>query len=178
MPARKRKEPMPDDLLTLARLFVALPRWEWRPGMRFFCPSGDPLAPYYEWRITNVRPGQIIAYEEVSREVVRWTKGDDGWRSDLLCDMGDECGAFDRGWSPIPISRNPPPPQWLPDLADPATLGAILGLVREAYKDPHAYVMFSRVIGAWVFSTIGRDPIESYVSEPAALKGALPCPKN
>jgi len=31
---------------------------------------------------------------------------------------------------------------WLPDLSDPATLGCILALVREAWGDPHASVWY------------------------------------
>ena len=30
--------------------------------------------------------------------------------------------------------------EWLPDLADPATLGCLLALVREAWQDPMAFV--------------------------------------
>lgn len=59
-----------------------------------------------------------------------------------------------------------------PDLTDPATLGALLGAVREAYGDPSAYVMMARSIGAWVFVAYGHDPIESYTSEIDALLAA------
>lgn len=31
---------------------------------------------------------------------------------------------------------------WLPDLTDPATLGCLLALVREAWGDPHASVWY------------------------------------
>lgn len=59
-----------------------------------------------------------------------------------------------------------------PDPTDGTTLGALLQAVRAAYSDPRAYCMFSRSIGAWVFCSFGRDPIESYVSEFSALLAA------
>ncbi len=36
-------------------------------------------------------------------------------------------------------------PEWLPDLQDPATLGCLLALVREAWRCPTAHVRQSRV---------------------------------
>jgi hypothetical protein len=44
----------------------------------------------------------------------------------------DEDDAFIAGWSDT---------DWLPDLTDPATLGCLLVLVREAWGDPHVYVL-------------------------------------
>ena len=44
----------------------------------------------------------------------------------------DEDDAFVVGWSDT---------DWLPDLSDPATLGCLLALVREAWGDPHVYVL-------------------------------------
>jgi hypothetical protein len=37
----------------------------------------------------------------------------------------------------------------IPDLTDPATLGCLLALVREAYTAPHAHTRYSRSYGQW-----------------------------
>jgi hypothetical protein len=42
-------------------------------------------------------------------------------------------------------------PDVLPDLKDPATLGCLLGLLREVYGDPWAHVL--RCAGGWGFHT-------------------------
>lgn len=62
-------------------------------------------------------------------------------------------------------NEHAPNDQDVPDLTDPATVGALLGAVREAYGDPNAYVMFARSIAAWVFCAHTYDPIESYIGE-------------
>jgi hypothetical protein len=46
----------------------------------------------------------------------------------------------------------------LPDLTDPATLGCLLALVREASGEPHAYVWPSKN-GLWtVYANSGHHP--------------------
>ena len=65
----------------------------------------------------------------------------------------------------------PNPTAW-PDLTDPATMGCLLALVREAWGSPHAYVghsnewetAFSCKVGAWEFEG---------TTEAAALVAAL-----
>ena len=66
-------------------------------------------------------------------------------------------------------------PEWLPDLTDPATLGCLLALVREAHGDP---VLFARFRGArahpdWVVSWDGSDVIATGATEAEALVAAL-----
>ena len=66
----------------------------------------------------------------------------------------------------------------VPDLTDPATLGCLLALVREAWDDPHAYVLASSPdwytmrspngSGGW----LGPSPIDGS-TEAAALVCAL-----
>ena len=57
----------------------------------------------------------------------------------------------------------PLPTSVLPDLTDPATLGCLLALVREAYDDEQAHVR--PAAGAWVFHTL--DPLAPCVTAPS-----------
>ena len=69
--------------------------------------------------------------------------------------------------------------RWLPDLDDAATIGCLLRLVRDAWGDPHAYVLACG--GDW-FTVCSPDaaggkwlripPIDG-ATEPAALVAAL-----
>jgi hypothetical protein len=60
----------------------------------------------------------------------------------------------------------------LPDLSDPATLGCLLALVREAWGKPHAYVEYSN---KWkvAFSCDLETRVFSSTIEAAALVAAL-----
>ena len=51
---------------------------------------------------------------------------------------GRACALRDGGWTPRLLN-----PGALPDLTDPATVGCLLALVREAWGDPRAYVRAS-----------------------------------
>lgn len=44
----------------------------------------------------------------------------------------------------------------IPDLSDPATLGCLLALVREAFQAPYSGVVWSN-IGGWTCAIIGSD---------------------
>lgn len=64
---------------------------------------------------------------------------------------------------------------FVPDLSDPATLGCLLALVREAHGDP---VLFARFRGArvrpdWAVSWDGSDVIATGATEAEALVAAL-----
>ena len=63
----------------------------------------------------------------------------------------------------------------LPDLTDPATVGALLALVREAWKDPHLHV--GRRIAGWGVWTSESTPLPQCVgkgdTEAEALIAAL-----
>lgn len=66
----------------------------------------------------------------------------------------------------------------LPDFSDPATLGCLLFLVREAWKDPNTYCFLSLVTASWCTTGKGilsslEYPIESYISEVDSLVTAL-----
>ena len=61
----------------------------------------------------------------------------------------------------------------LPDLTDPCTLGALLGLVREAWGDPTLHVWCSRQLGLWVVSASGQEIGVEETTEAEALVAAL-----
>jgi hypothetical protein len=59
----------------------------------------------------------------------------------------------------------------LPDLTDPATLGCLLALVREAYPDAYTVPQFG---GGWeVASPVDADVVGDGLSEAEALVAAL-----
>ena len=61
---------------------------------------------------------------------------------------------------------------WFPDLNDPATLGCLLALVREAWGCPTVYVRWSALEGIWICMIKGYPP-HAADSEAAALVAAL-----
>jgi hypothetical protein len=61
----------------------------------------------------------------------------------------------------------------LPDLEDPATVGCLLALVREAWGDPTLHAWYSRQLGCWVVSVNGREIGVQESSEVRALVAAL-----
>lgn len=60
------------------------------------------------------------------------------WRwEDGMLDTWGQRGQGARGvWEGLPDVPLAARPECLPDITDPATLGCLLGMVREAYKDP------------------------------------------
>lgn len=90
---------LPEDLDTLARLAVTLPRWEWRPGMR---ARHEPDGPFVR---VCIAAGLL----------------------DVVHDSGRHVGVH----QPAVLSDS-----LSPDFTDPATKGAVLGLLREACGEP------------------------------------------
>lgn len=75
-------------------------------------------------------------------------------------------------------SCNNPEVGTLPDLTDPATLGCLLALVREAWGDPHAHVWYNYQTGGWVWTVNGQSctvhvGVDQYPTEAEALVAAL-----
>ena len=61
-----------------------------------------------------------------------------------------------------------------PDLSDPATLGCLLALVREAWKEPRAWCEWDRTIARWgVYSGSGVNARSICATEAEALVHAL-----
>lgn len=68
---------------------------------------------------------------------------------------------------------------WLPDLQDPATLGCLLALVREAWSDPGVSAVMA-LNGEWMVLVAGGKPllrvgrtVPRHPTEPAAMVAAL-----
>ena len=61
----------------------------------------------------------------------------------------------------------------LPDLTDPATLGCLLALVREAWGDPFLCPAADRETGWWLNGYAAVDYLQSYRTEAEALVAAL-----
>jgi hypothetical protein len=65
---------------------------------------------------------------------------------------------------------------YTPDLTDPATIGALTALVREAGPAPDAFAHFDRSRQGWVVDfgrAMNSQPINGAASEGAALAAAL-----
>lgn len=92
------------------------------------------------------------------RRVVGWTE--DG-RELLFC-SNKQVGCFGL------LSES----ECVPDLSDPATIGCLLALVREAWKNPHAYVDYSNKWKAAFCCDVGLRAFSS-TTEAAALVAAL-----
>lgn len=102
---------------------------------------------------------------------MRWTVELAGGQS-----LGDRAGriltewdAVDDGGRVFRFSH----PAMLPDLADPATLGCLLALVREAWGDPLAYTM--ACYGRWTLCSDRDEEIDpgDGPTEAEALVAAL-----
>lgn len=89
-------------------------------------------------------------------------------------------GRVDVAWDGGVVTHSFDPVGWLPDLTDPATLGCLLALVREAWGDPTA--MVSPIKGCdgscdswvcYVYPCEDRERRYLAASEPACLIAAL-----
>jgi len=102
---------LPADL-ALARRAVACASWRWMPGMRVLPDAAN-------------KPARCVISDE-RRMLFAIEQGFEYTRD------GDPCV---QAWSDDAISG-----EELPDLTDPATLGCLLALVREMWRDPLLYV--------------------------------------
>jgi len=142
--------------LELARRAVACKRWRWMPGMRAI---GDLFR--REGRVCAI-VGECIELALDEREA----EGDDpyGWHDQVHSSIGGIQIDGESRWN------------HLPDLTDPATLGCLLALVREAWNEPRITILWEEDVWEeylW-FSVQGIEHGELHGdSEAEALVAAL-----
>jgi len=112
---------MTEEMIALARRAVACKGWRWMPGM------------------LNHKGARLHSLKENGDECFGWADchewhGDDGAWGVNKCEhhSGPLIAATHQGYVWLD--------QCLPDLTDPATLGCLLALVREAWRCPTVYV--------------------------------------
>ena len=161
---------MTEEQIALAKRAVACKGWRWMPGMNALGRLDQDGATL---RIHSVRRTSVGF--ELNGGAFDWRERTDGrW---LCLRGGDVIGS---------------PCEVLPDLTDPATLGCLLALVREAWGDPSIIAEPSRSMweisrsdgcglrttGVWGGGGRGRGSFVWTATESQALVAALeaaPC---
>lgn len=103
---------MTPEMVELARYLITCKGWYWMPGMEVF-------------------PARF----EKERWLVCWCD-DDGREAGAYQTSGGKWWNIANNDTDLDLSKD-----WLPNLEDPATLGCLLYLVREAWKDPEAHLV-------------------------------------
>jgi hypothetical protein len=140
------------DIASLARRAVACKGWRWMPGM------------------LNHKGARLHSLKENGDECFGWADchewhGDDGAWGVNKCEhhSGRPIAATHQGYVWLD--------QCLPDLTDPATLGCLLALVREAWGDSKTCARPDLEDDVWYVVT--RSGLAFAASEAEALVAAL-----
>jgi hypothetical protein len=141
---------MSEEQIALAKRAVACKGWRWMPGMNALGrldQDGGAL------RVHGV--GRTSVGVQLRGGAFDWRQRTDGrW---LCLHGGDVIGS---------------PCEVLPDLTDPATLGCLLALVREAWNDAKVHVLY--VDGLYRWECADRHNVHgSGMTEAEALVDAL-----
>ena len=142
-----------DELTALGRRAVACEGWRWLPGMLGWRPDNHGV-PHPIRFVEGVESMEALAGTGAGPLLASGYATCDGyWRSDDI----------------------------MPDLTDPATLGCLLALVREAWGDPRLVAIYCEAVypgqsEGWAVQTAdNRLPVagEGHGSEAEALVAAL-----
>jgi hypothetical protein len=120
---------MTEQQIELGRRAVACKGWRWMPGMEFHLDGAGAMSS--GWRIQSVQMRVVDGWAHAVRTVIA------GPCEFIMAPHGNIHVRFTDG----ALSRKPSGTTMLPCLDDPATLGCLLALVREAWGDECACVL-------------------------------------
>lgn len=141
---------MNDELEELARRAIACKGWRWMAGMRTLGGT------------VHTRPVVVLVADDNSMPVEWAAPPSDAHRHEVMSAYGNP------GWRDDQWERA------LPDLTDPATLGCLLALVREAWDIPEMGTRgHNEVCDEWVVAHCGGPITMPITIEAAALVAAL-----
>jgi hypothetical protein len=115
---------MTEEQIALARRAIACKGWRWMPGMEFHLDGAGAMSS--GWRVQSVQMRVLDGWAHAVRTVIA------GPCEFILAPRGNIHVRFTDGT----LSRKPSGTTMLPCIEDPATLGCLLVLVREAWGDP------------------------------------------
>ena len=179
---------MTDDMIELGRRAVAAKRWAWRPGMRAMhgcAMSGQRVLAVDTWTDGDVRYGNELAAAitgglldgMVHRPVTARFAARSGEAKSLNCAVDPVEWTDDDVSGRWPALSEVGAADCYPDLSDPATLGCVLALVREAWGEDCAYACVVGVHGdgspKWAVRDIRHGAFAGFQTEAAALVAAL-----
>jgi hypothetical protein len=149
---------MNDEMKALAQRAVASKHWRWMPGMLV---KGGRFCRWNQGTVGRVKDNVAVVMTD--------NEDDEGWPADYIVSLGSILVDGARCWN------------MLPDLTEPATLGCLLHLVREAWESPDIFMILPG--SYWRWSAPSSTPhwrfsarleqLDCYQTEAEALVAAL-----